>query len=53
MCAGSSSRFHGEDKFLSPFNIGVQQCTILDFLFLRLKNNVRGNKNVPIIINCN
>ena len=53
MCAGSSSRFNGEDEFLSPFNIGAHQCTILDYLFLRLKNNVRGNKNVPIVINCN
>ena len=53
MCAGSSSRFEGEDKFLANFSVGVHQCNILDFLFLRLRKNVGGNKNVPIVMNCN
>jgi len=53
MCAGSSSRFEGEDKFLYPFQIGSQNCTILDILFLRLRRNVKGNTDIPIIVNCN
>lgn len=53
MCAGSSSRFEGEDKFLAPFILGEKQYTMLDFLFVRLRRNASGNKNIPIIINCN
>lgn len=53
MCAGSSSRFEGEDKFLHAFQIGSQNYTILDLLFMRLKRNVKGNTDIPIIVNCN
>lgn len=53
MCAGSSSRFDGEDKFLCPFKIGGQTFTIFDLLFLRLRRNAGGNGDVPIVVNCN
>jgi predicted transcriptional regulator len=51
MCAGSSSRFKGQDKFLIPFKF--DKITLLDIVFQRLKKNVGSNKKMPIIINCN
>jgi hypothetical protein len=53
MCAGVSSRFDNEDKFLAPFAVGGKEYTILDFMFMRLRKNAGGNRNLPIIINCN
>ena len=53
MCAGSSSRFDGEDKFLAPFSVGSRQGCMLDFLFYRLRKNAGSNRALPIVINCN
>ena len=53
MCAGSSSRFEGEDKFLQVFQVGRHSCTLLQLLFLRLRKNVQRNLDIPIIVNCN
>lgn len=53
MCAGSSSRFDNEDKFLAPLNIKINpSLTILDFIFIRLKR-VLQNLKIPIIFTCN
>lgn len=38
MCAGSSSRFDSEDKFITPLNLKVNpKLTIMDMIFIRLK----------------
>jgi molybdopterin-guanine dinucleotide biosynthesis protein A len=52
LCAGSSSRFDNEDKFLAPINL-YEKVTILDIVFKRLQRNARGNTSLPIIVNCN
>ncbi len=52
MCAGSSSRFDNEDKFLSPLNLKANpKLTILDMLFIRLQPKL--DSQPPIIITCN
>lgn len=53
MCAGSSTRFDGGDKFLAQFKIGKRKSCILELLMLRLKRNASGNRDLPIILNCN
>lgn len=53
MCAGSSSRFENQDKFLEPTMISkAPNLTILDFIFIKLRTIIE-NQKVPIIITCN
>jgi hypothetical protein len=52
MCAGSSSRFDGQDKFLEPLNLS-ERANMLDVIFKRLRKNVGKKLDLPIIINCN
>jgi hypothetical protein len=51
MCAGYSSRFEGEDKFLCPINLS-ERVTILDLLFRRLRRN-GACPSLSILVNCN
>jgi len=51
MCAGYSSRFEKEDKFLATID-SFGKVNILDLLFLRLRRN-GASKQINIIINCN
>ncbi len=51
MCAGYSSRFDKEDKFLAPID-SFGKVNILDLLFLRLRRN-GASKQIHIIVNCN
>lgn len=52
MCAGSSSRFDGADKFLSDLGLSQSSC-MLDFAFRRLRRNFGGNGSPLVIVNCN
>jgi hypothetical protein len=52
MCAGSSSRFDNEDKFLYPMKLS-SRTTIMDLIFKRLRKNTNNKTDMPIIINCN
>lgn len=51
MCAGYSSRFEKEDKFLAPID-SFGKVNLLDLLFLRLRRN-GATKQIHIIVNCN
>ena len=51
MCAGYSSRFEKEDKFLAPID-SFGKTNLLDLLFLRLRKN-GASKQIHIVINCN
>ncbi len=52
MCAGSSSRFDNEDKFITPMKLKINpNLTLLDILFMRLKKKL--TTEIPIIITCN
>ncbi len=52
MCAGSSSRFDGEDKFLHPIRLS-SKTTLLDLVFRRLRRQAGGKSSMAILINCN
>jgi hypothetical protein len=52
MCAGSSSRFDGVDKFLYKAKALSGNC-IMDLVFRRLRRNAGSKNDLPIIINCN
>ena len=56
MCAGASTRFFGQDKFLCPLEIPSKKC-ILQLMLERTANNIEesGNKNrsIPIVFCCN
>ena len=51
MCAGYSSRFDKEDKFLAPID-SFGKINLLDLLFLRLRRN-GASKQIHIVVNCN
>lgn len=51
MCAGYSSRFNEEDKFLCPINL-YEKVTILDLMFGRLKRN-GARPGMSIVVSCN
>ena len=51
MCAGYSSRFDEEDKFLCPINL-YEKVTILDLMFGRLKRN-GAKTGMSIVVSCN
>lgn len=52
MCAGSSSRFEGEDKFLDNLKPLSGSC-LLELAFRRLRRNAGSKSDLAIIINCN
>lgn len=56
LCAGSSSRFMFQEKFMYPLLLKSGK-TIIELLMERLKRNMRVPENqiasVPIIIACN
>lgn len=41
MCAGASSRFYFQDKFLYPLDIANRETTLLKVLFEKLRSNMR------------
>lgn len=55
MCAGPSSRFYFQDKFLYTFEVGNEDTTILAILFEKLRENLKvSNKkqlvDLPIVL---
>ena len=51
MCAGSSSRFNSQPKFIEPLNLKENpKLTILDFLFLRIIKSFGNSVPIPVVV---